>query len=48
MAIQRAAVSGLMDLKARLDGIEKYQTETSSRIDALLPLVVEKAFNGDI
>ena len=43
---QRRIVAELDALQAEVDGLKRLQAETSSELDALLPAILDRAFNG--
>lgn len=45
---QRRIVAHLDDLQANIDTLKRFQTETATELDALLPSVLDKAFKGEL
>jgi type I restriction enzyme S subunit len=45
---QRRIVAELDALKAQADALKRLQTETAAELDALLPAILARAFNGDL
>ena len=45
---QRHIVAHVDDLQARIDSLKQLQAETATELDALLPSVLDKAFNGNV
>jgi type I restriction enzyme S subunit len=45
---QRGIVSALDALQAEVDALKRLQAETSAEVDALIPAVLDKAFNGEL
>ena len=43
---QRRIVAYLDDLQAKVGGLKQLQTESTAQLDALLPSILDKAFNG--
>lgn len=46
--VQRRIVSYLDDLQANVDAMKRLQADTAAELDALLPSVLDKAFNGEL
>jgi type I restriction enzyme S subunit len=44
---QRRIVAELDELQAQVDVLKKLQVETATQLDALLPSILDKAFNGE-
>jgi type I restriction enzyme S subunit len=45
---QRALVSELDALQARVNAVKMLQTETAIELDAMLPAILDKAFKGEL
>lgn len=45
---QRALVSELDALQARVSAVKMLQTETAIELDAMLPAILDKAFKGEL
>jgi len=45
---QRRIVSYLDGLETQLNALKQLQAETAAELDALLPSVLDKAFNGEL
>jgi len=45
---QRRLVSELDALQAEVDALKRLQTETAAGLDALLPVILDKAFKGEL
>ena len=46
--IQRRIVAYLDGLRNKVDAMRKLQAETTTELDALLPSILDKAFNGEL
>jgi restriction endonuclease S subunit len=44
---QRRIVAELDALQAEMDSLKRLQAETAAELDALLPSILDKAFNGE-
>ncbi|MYA28648.1 MAG: hypothetical protein F4Z24_04960 [Nitrospira sp. SB0666_bin_27] len=45
---QRRIVAYLDNLQAKVGGLKQLQTESAAQLDALLPSILDKAFNGEL
>jgi len=45
---QRRIVAYLDNLQSKLDPLKHHQTETGAELDALMPVVLERAFRGEL
>ena len=45
---QRGIIAYLDDLQAKIDALKRLQTETTAKLDALLPSILDKAFKGEL
>ncbi len=45
---QRRIVAYLDDVQAKVEGLKKFQAETATELDALLPSILDKAFKGEL
>ena len=45
---QRRIVEELDIMQARVENLEKLQSETAAELDALLPSILDKAFKGEL
>ena len=45
---QHRIVAYLDDLQAKVDALKRLQAETAAELDALLPSILDKAFNGEL
>jgi type I restriction enzyme S subunit len=48
LAEQRRIVAELDALQAEVDALKRLQAETAAELDALLPAILDKAFNGEL
>lgn len=48
LAIQDRIVAELDALQAKIDAVKVLQEETAAKLDAMLPAVLDKAFNGEL
>jgi len=48
LSVQRDAVAHLDDVLTKVDIARRLQSETAAELDALLPSVLDKAFNGEL
>ena len=45
---QQIVVDRLNELQSKLDALKRHQAETSAELDALMPSILDKAFNGEL
>jgi type I restriction enzyme S subunit len=48
LAEQRRIIAYLDNLQIEIDALKRLQSETAAELDALLPSILDKAFNGDL
>ena len=48
LAEQRRIVSYLDSIQARINRLKTLQEKTAAELDALLPAILDKAFNGEL
>jgi type I restriction enzyme S subunit len=45
---QRRIVAYLDGLQSQMEALDRLQTETTAELDALLPSILDRAFNGEL
>ena len=45
---QQRIIGDLVGIRAKLDAVESLQAETSAELNAMLPAILDKAFNGEM